>query len=112
MTNLDSILKSRDITLPTKVHPVKARLHGSTVKSYPTSEVRGRSPEEILHVQGKRNPSKMVGTERGHQRADRLNHNHRQLANLITWTTALSNSMKLSRAVSGHQRQMGHGGEV
>ena len=24
MTNLDSILKSRDITLPTKIHPVKA----------------------------------------------------------------------------------------
>ena len=24
MTNFDSILKSRDITLPTKVHPVKA----------------------------------------------------------------------------------------
>ena len=24
MTNLDTILKSRDITLPTKVHPVKA----------------------------------------------------------------------------------------
>ena len=24
MTSLDSILKSRDITLPTKVHPVKA----------------------------------------------------------------------------------------
>ena len=24
MPNLDSILKSRDITLPTKVHPVKA----------------------------------------------------------------------------------------
>ena len=24
MTNLDSILKSRDITLPTTVHPVKA----------------------------------------------------------------------------------------
>ena len=24
MTNLDSILKSKDITLPTKVHPVKA----------------------------------------------------------------------------------------
>ena len=24
MANLDSILKSRDITLPTKVHPVKA----------------------------------------------------------------------------------------
>ena len=28
--------------------------------------------EEIPHVQGKRNPSKMVGSERGHQRADRL----------------------------------------
>ena len=26
MTNLDSIFKSRDITLPTKVHPVKAIL--------------------------------------------------------------------------------------
>ena len=25
MANLDSILKSRNITLPTKVHPVKAR---------------------------------------------------------------------------------------
>ena len=24
MTNLDSVLRSRDITLPTKVHPVKA----------------------------------------------------------------------------------------
>ena len=24
MTNLDSMLKNRDITLPTKVHPVKA----------------------------------------------------------------------------------------
>ena len=26
MTNLDSILKSRDVTLPTKVHLVKARV--------------------------------------------------------------------------------------
>ena len=30
MTNLDSILKSRDITLPTKVRPVKA-MYGSHV---------------------------------------------------------------------------------
>ena len=29
-------------------------------------------------------------------------HNHRQLANLITWTTALSNSMNLGHAVRGH----------
>ena len=28
MTNLDSILKSRDITLPTKVHLVKAMCRG------------------------------------------------------------------------------------
>ena len=30
------------------------------------------SREEILHTQGKRNPSKTVGAERGHQKADRL----------------------------------------
>ena len=30
------------------------------------------SCEEIPHVQGKRNPSKMVGVARGHQRADTL----------------------------------------
>ena len=52
--------------------------------------------EEIPHAQGKRNLSKMVGVARGHQRADTLNHTHRKLANLITWTTALSNSMKPS----------------
>ena len=28
--------------------------------------------EEIPHIQGKRNPSKMVGVARGHQRADTL----------------------------------------
>ena len=53
----------------------------------------------------------MVGTERGHQRAD-WNHNHGQQANLITRTTALSNSMKLSHALWGHPRWVGHGGEV
>ena len=30
MTNLDSILKSRDITLPTKVHLVKAMVFSSS----------------------------------------------------------------------------------
>ena len=30
MTNLDSILKSRDITLPTKVHPVRAMVFFSS----------------------------------------------------------------------------------
>ena len=66
----------------------------------------------IPHVQGKTNPRKTVGLKRGHQRADRLEHNHRQLDNLITWTTALYNSMKLSHAAWGHPRRMGRGGEV
>ena len=37
---------------------------------------------------------------------------HRKITNLITWTTALSNSMKLSHALWGHPRWVGHGGEV
>ena len=41
-------------------------------RRYPTSKVRSSSHEEIPHIQGKRNPSKTVGAERGHQRADRL----------------------------------------
>ena len=36
------------------------------------AELCWSSREEIPHIHGKRNPSKMVGTERGHQRADRL----------------------------------------
>ena len=40
-------------------------------RSYPTAKVRGGGCDEIPHVQGKRNPSKTVGAERG-QRADRL----------------------------------------
>ena len=39
---------------------------------YPTSKVRSSSGEEITHVQGKTNPGKMLGTERGDQGADRL----------------------------------------
>ena len=37
MTNLDSILKSRDITLPTKVHLVKAMVFFMDCKGDPTS---------------------------------------------------------------------------
>ena len=48
MTNLDSILKSRDITLPTKVHLVKAMvfpvvMYGCeswTIKKADTEELR------------------------------------------------------------------------
>ena len=34
MTNLDSVLKSRDITLPTKVHIVKAMVFPVVVYSF------------------------------------------------------------------------------
>ena len=38
-------------------------------RSYPTPKVRSSGGEEKPHIQGKRNPSKIAGTERGHQRA-------------------------------------------
>ena len=57
------------------------------------------SPEEIPHAQGKRNPSKMVGVARGHQRADTLKTcSQKTSQSNHTRTTALSNSMKPSHA--------------
>ena len=54
---------------------------------------------EIPHAQGKRNPSKMVGVARGHQRADKLKpYSQKTSQSNHTRTTALSNSMKLSHA--------------
>ena len=41
-------------------------------RSYSTFHVRRGGGEEITLVQGNRNPSKMVGVARGHQRADTL----------------------------------------
>ena len=38
MTNLDSIFKSRDITLPTKVRPVKAMVFPVVMYALPLSE--------------------------------------------------------------------------
>ena len=95
MTNLDSILKSRDIALPTKFCLVKAIF---LVVMYGCESWTLKKAE--------------------HWRIDAFelrcwkSHIHRQLANLITWTTALSNWMKLSHAVWGHPRWEGHGGEV
>ena len=74
--------------------------------------VRMSGCEEIPLVQGKRNPSKTVGVARGLRGQTHWNHNHRKLVSLITWTTALSNSMKLSHALWSHPRRMGHGREV
>ena len=53
----------------------------------------------IPHVQSKRNPSKTVGTERGHQRADTLKpYSQTTSQSNQTRTTALSNSVKPSHA--------------
>ena len=46
------------------------RGHRRAERSYPTFKVRKGTCEEILLLQGKRNPRKMVGVARGHQRAD------------------------------------------
>ena len=57
------------------------------------------SREEIPHAQGNRNPSKMVGIAREHQRADTLKpYSQKTSQSNHTRTTALSNSMKLSHA--------------
>ena len=57
------------------------------------------SHEQIPRAQGKRNPSKMVGVARGHQRADTLKtYSQKTSQSNHTRTTTLSNSMKLSHA--------------
>ena len=62
------------------------------------------SHEEIPHTQGKRNPSKMVGVARGHQRADTLKpYSQKTSQSNHTRTTALSNTMKSSHACGATQ---------
>ena len=62
------------------------------------------SREEIPHAQGKRNPSKMVGVVRGHQRADTLKpYSQKTSQSNHTRTTALSNSMNLNHACRATQ---------
>ena len=57
------------------------------------------SCEERPRAQGERNPSKMVGVARGHQRADTLKpYSKKTSQSNHTMTTAMSNSMKLSHA--------------
>ena len=57
------------------------------------------SREEIPHIQGKRNPSKMVGVARGHQRADTMKpYSQKTSQSNHTRTTSLSNSLKPSHA--------------
>ena len=48
MTNLDSILKNRDITLPTKVHLVKAIVFPVVMYGYESWTIRKLSAEELM----------------------------------------------------------------
>ena len=48
MTNLDSILKSRDITLPTKVHPVKARVFPAVMYGCESQAIKKLSAKELM----------------------------------------------------------------
>ena len=50
MTNLDSILKSRDITLPTKVRLVKAIAFPVVMYECESWTIRKLSAEELMHL--------------------------------------------------------------
>ena len=60
------------------------------------------SREEISHAQGKRNPSKMVGVARGHQKADTLKPYSQKTSQSNHMDHSL-NSMKPSRAPGATQ---------
>ena len=47
MTNLDSLLKSRDITLPTKVHLVKAMAFPVIIYSYESRSIKKTEHQRI-----------------------------------------------------------------
>ena len=105
--------------------------HRRAERIYSTFKVRRGSSEEIPLIQGKEQWLRFAGAAMKRYSTSKVrenqvrwevlqeasegrhtDHNHRKLVNLITWTTALSNSMKLSHAVWGHPRWVGHGGEV
>ena len=48
MTNLDSTLKSRDITLPTKVHTVKAMVFPVVMYGCESWTIKKASAEELM----------------------------------------------------------------
>ena len=48
MTNLDSILKSRDITLPTKAHLVKDMVFPVVMYGYESWAIRKLSAKELI----------------------------------------------------------------
>ena len=52
MTNLDSILKSSDITLPTKAHLVKATVFPIVIYGCKSWTIRNLSAEELMLLNG------------------------------------------------------------
>ena len=48
MTNLDSILKSREITLPTKVHLVETMVFPVVIYGYESWTIKKLSGEELM----------------------------------------------------------------
>ena len=50
MTNLDSILKSRDVTLPSNVRLVKATVFPTVMKGYENWIIRKLSTEELMFL--------------------------------------------------------------
>ena len=50
ITNLDSILKSRDITLPTKVHLVKAMIFPVVMYGCESWTIKKLSAEELMFL--------------------------------------------------------------
>ena len=48
MTNLDSVLKSRDIILPTKVHMVKAMVFPVVMYGCESWTIQKVEPEELM----------------------------------------------------------------
>ena len=48
MINIESILKSRDITLPKKVHLVKAMVFPAVMYGYETWAIKNLSAEELM----------------------------------------------------------------
>ena len=92
------------------------RGHGRAERSYSTFKVRRGSSEEIPLIQGKEQWLHFAGAAMKRYSTSKVrenqvrwevlqeasegrhaNHNHRELVNLITRTTALSNSMKLKK---------------
>ena len=68
--------------------------------------------EEIPQVQGKRNPSKTVGVERRHQRADRLKPQSQKTNQYDHMDHSLVELNETKPCPVGQPKMGGHGGEI